>query len=273
MASLGRWALGALPGALLVSSFFACGGPSERRCAAEAPWSGTCTLKSALKIRQVEFPTPHGVYEVVYEPQANPSNPTFTPPALREEIRVLSSQELELDAYFKQNQSASCQMAAPPPGSCQPGKMSINLPPFQPTGAAPAQEIRGCAQIESQATQDKLPELSKKAAQMPEVILFAEASAQASPEATGALQAIAQRMKATPGIECVAIVGQVSPGESPGLANQRANTARQLLIQNGVDPSRLTNIAVTEAVYGGGTEAPPKDPAKRRVTLRILLAK
>jgi outer membrane protein OmpA-like peptidoglycan-associated protein len=263
----------ALGMALFLGQIFACGGPSERHCAAEAPWSGTCTLKSVLKIRQVEFPTPHGIYEVIYEPQANPSNPNFTPPALREEIKVLSSQELELDAYFKQNQSASCQMSAPQQGSCQPGKVSINLPPFQPTGATPAQEVHGCAQLESQATQDKLPELSKKAQQMPEVIQFGEASSEASPEATQAVNAVAQRMKASPGIECVAIVGQISPGESISVANDRARTVRQLLIQGGVDPGRLTTIPVTEALYGGGTEAPPKDPTKRRVTLRILLAK
>lgn len=273
MASLARWAFGALPAALVVSSFFACGGPSERHCAAEAPWSGTCTFKSLHKIREVEFPAPHGVFEVVYEPQPNPASPNFTPPALREEIKVMSAHELELDAYFQRNQSAACQMAAPPPGSCQPGRMSINLPPFQPTGAAPAQEIRGCAQLESQATQDKLPELTKKAAQMPEVVMFAQASAEASPEATQVAAAIAQRMKATPGIECVAIVGQVSPGEHPAVANERAKTVRQLLLQNGVDAARLTTIAVTEAVYGGGTEAPPPDPQKRRVTLRILLAR
>jgi outer membrane protein OmpA-like peptidoglycan-associated protein len=226
-----------------------------------------------LKVRQVEFPTPHGIYEVVYEPQASPSSPNFTPPALRDEIRVLSSQELELDGYFKQNQTATCQMAAPAPGSCQPGKMAINLPPFQPTGATPAQEIHGCAQIESQATQDKLPELSKNATQMPEVILFAEASAQASPEAVQAATAVAQRMKATPTIECVAVVGSTSPGEQPGVAQERAKAVRQLLLGNGVDGARLTTITVTEAVYGGGTEAPPPDPKKRRVILRILLQK
>jgi outer membrane protein OmpA-like peptidoglycan-associated protein len=230
-------------------------------------------LKSVVKIRHVEFPAPHGVFEIVYEPQPNPSSPSFTPPSLREEIKVLSSQELELDAYFKANQSASCQMAAPAPGSCQPGRVSINLPPFQPTGATPAQEIHGCAQLESQATQDKLPELSKKAAQLPEVLSFAQASAEASPEATQAAVAVANRMKATPGIECVAIVGQVSPGEHPSVANERTKTARQLLLQNGVDASRLLVIPVTEAVYGGGTEAPPPDPAKRRVTFRILLSK
>lgn len=273
MTSLGRWLLGALPGAVLVSSFFACGGPSERSCAAEAPWSGTCKLKSVVKVRHAELPVPHGIFEVIYEPQSNPSSPNFTPPALREEIRVLANQELELGDYFKKHETAPCQMAAPPQGTCQPGKVSINLPPFQPTGATAAQEVHGCAQIESQATQDKLPELSKNAQQMPEVMLFEQASAVAGAEVTQAAAAAAQRMKATPGIECVAVVGQVSPGEHPSVANERAKAVRDLLLKNGIDASRVTIVAVTAAVYGGGTEAPPPDPQKRRVTLRILLSR
>ncbi|MBK7582708.1 MAG: hypothetical protein IPI67_21240 [Myxococcales bacterium] len=271
MKLLGTWPLCTLPGALLLASFFACGGPSERHCAAEAPWSGTCNLKSVTKIREVEFPAPHGIYEVIYEPQSNPSNTTFTPPILREEIRVMSSQEVELDGFFAQHQTATCQMAAPPPGVCEPGKLSINLPPFQPTGATPAQQVHGCAQIESQATQDKLPELSKNAAQMPEEILFSEASAVATPEATAQVTAAAARIKANPGIECVAIVGQISPGEQPAVAMERARTVRQLLLQNGVEATRLTTLTLTAAVYGGGSEAPPPDPKKRRTTLRILL--
>jgi outer membrane protein OmpA-like peptidoglycan-associated protein len=273
MSSLGRFALALLPCAFLVSSFFACGGPSQRSCASEAPWSGTCKLKSVVKIRHTELPVPHGIFEVIYEPQSNPSNPNFTPPALREEIRVLASQELELDDYFKKNETAPCQMAASPQGTCQPGAVSIALPQFQPTGATPSQEIRGCAQIESQASQDRLPELSKNAQQMPEIMLFGESSAATTPEIVQAAQAVAQRIKSSPGIECVAVVGQVSPGEQGAVATERAKAIRQILLQNGVEPARLTTITVTAAVYGGGTEAPPPDPAKRRVTLRVLLAR
>ena len=273
MTLLGRWALGALPGALLVSSFFACGGPSERSCAAEGAWSGTCKLKSVVKIRHAELPVPHGIFEVIYEPQSNPSSPNFTPPALREEIRVLANQELELDDYFKKHETAPCQMSAPPQGTCQPGKVSIALPPFQPTGATAAQEVHGCAQSESQATQDKLPELSKNAQAMPEVMLFEQSSAVASAEVATAAQTAAQRMKSSPGIECVAVVGQVSPGEHPSVATERATAVRKLLLDSGVDPSRITTITVTAAVYGGGTEAPPPDPQKRRVTLKILLSR
>lgn len=273
MVPLVRFALGALPCAFLVSSFFACGGPSQRSCASEAPWSGTCKLKSVIKIRHAELPVPHGIFEVIYEPQSNASNPNFTPPALREEIRVPAAHELELDDYFKKNETAPCQMSPSPQGTCQPGAVSINLPPFQPTGVTPSQEIRGCAQIESQATQDRLPELSKNAQQMPEVMLFAEASAATSPEIVLAAQTAAQRIKASPGMECVAVVGQVSPGEQAAVAAERAKAVRQLLLQNGVEPARLTTITVTAAVFGSGTEAPPPDPSKRRVTLRVLLAR
>ena len=83
--------------------------------------------------------------------------------------------------------------------------------------------------------------------------------------------AVAGRMSSTPGIECVAIVGQISPGEQPALAAERARTVRQLLETGGVAGSRLTTVIITEAVFGTGTGGPVVDPQKRRVTLRILL--
>ena len=58
-------------------------------------------------------------------------------------------------------------------------RLAVKRRRFQPTGAQAASEVRGCAQIEHQATQGKLPELSKNAATMPEVFLFAESSAEA----------------------------------------------------------------------------------------------
>jgi len=251
--------------------FFACGGPSERHCAADAPWSGTCALKSIVKLREAELPMPHVVLEVMYEPQQNASSPNFTPPAVREEMKILASQELELRAHFEANALAQCHMAAPAPGSCQPGRMSVNLPPFQPTGATPAQGIRGCAQIESQATQDRLPELTAGVTQLNEVFTFADSSAEPTPEAVQIAARIAQQLRDKPSIECVAVVGQVSPGEAPLLAHERARKIRDLLLTGGVEAARLTTIAITAQVYGSGTTAPPPDPQKRRATLRVLL--
>lgn len=255
----------------LATGHAACGGPSERHCAAEAPWDGNCVLKSIVKLREAEFPVPHVVLEVVYEPQQSSSSPSFTPPAVREEVKILASQEAELRAHFEANAMAQCHMAAPAPGSCQPGRMSVNVPAFQATGATPAQAIAGCAQIESQATQDQLPALTQGKTQIPDVFAFAESSAELTPEAVQAAARIAQKLRDTPRIECVAVVGQVSPGESPALAQERARKVRDLLLTGGVEAARLTTIAITQQVYGAGTTAPPPDPEKRRATLRVLL--
>jgi outer membrane protein OmpA-like peptidoglycan-associated protein len=249
----------------------ACGGPSERHCGGESAWDGTCVLRGVNKLRQAEFPVPHVVIEALYEPQQSPSSPNFTPPAIRQEFKVMASQELELRAWLEKNASASCHMDAPPPGSCDPGQMRVDVPTFAATGQTPANEVHGCAQIESQATQDKLSELGKNASPMPEVMNFGENSAEATPEVQQAVTAVAQRIKSNPGIECVAVVGQISPGEPAALAGARASTVRHLLETAGVEPSRLLSITITEQVYGMGASGPVADPTKRRATLRVLL--
>lgn len=265
--------MGALGGLGWLALLGACGGPSESRCAAESEWNGNCTLKSVTKLREAEFPVPHVVMEAVFEPQQNPSSPNFTPPAIRQEFKVMANQEQELRGWLEKNSASQCQMAAPPPGSCQPGPTRVALPEFRATGATAAGEIHGCAKIESSATQDQLPSLQQAAAAMPDVFAFAESSAEATPDVAKAAGSAARRIAEDPGIECVAVVGQVSPGEPPGLAAERARKVRELLVGAGVDGARLTTISVAQAVFGSGTAAPPPDPNKRRVTLKVLLRK
>jgi len=257
--------------AFLLLGFAACGGPSEKHCAAESEWSGTCVLKSVAKLREAEFPVPHVVLEVIYEPQQSPSSPNFTPPAIREEVKILASQELELRAHLERNAQVTCNMAAPAPGSCQPGPMAVSVPPFTPTGATAASEVHGCAQIESQATQDNLPALSQNTTPIPETFSFADSSSEVPPDGVQAASRVAARLRDNPAIECIAVVGQVSPGESPALAQERANRVRQLLVTGGIDAARITTVALTQQVYGAGTQAPPPDPSKRRAVLRVLL--
>ena len=254
-----------------VASIAACGGPSERHCAAESAWSGTCALKGIAKLREAEFPVPHAVLELVYQPESNASSPTFTPPAVREEVKILAAQELELRAHVEQHSRVQCQMAAPAPGSCQPGRMSLAIPPFNPTGATAAAEVPGCAQSESQATQDQLPAMTAGATPITEVFSFGESSAELTPDAAQAANQVAQRLVENPGIECVAVIGQVSPGEQASLAAERARKVRELLMSAGVQGARLTVISVTQQVFGAGSEAPPPDPSKRRAILRVLL--
>ncbi len=262
---------GLLALALALGLLGACGGPSEVHCAAESAWSGTCTLKSLTKLREVEFPVPHAVYEALYEPQQNPSSPGFTPPAVRQELKVMSSQELELQAYLDKNKTVECHMQAPPPGACQPGPVQLALPAFEPTGATPASQVKGCAQIESQATQDRVAQLSQNTTPIPEVFSFDESSAELGPASQQSAAAVAARLGQSPGIECVAIVGQISPGEAPALANDRARAVKKILEAAGVDPSRLMTITVTQQVYGTGTAGPVADPTKRRATLKVIL--
>ena len=258
-------------GVAMVVGLGACGGPSERHCAAESDWSGSCTLKSVKKLREVEFPVPIVVVEALYEPQQSASSPNFTPPAIRQEFKVMSAQEPELEAYLDQNRSVQCHMQAPPQGACQPGPVLLALPAFQPTGAVPGSEVKGCAQIEHQATQDRVAQLSQNTTVIPEVFSFDESSSEATPASQQAATAVAARLTQSRGIECIAIVGQISPGEAPALANERARAVKKLLEAAGVDPTRLMTITVTEQVYGTGSSGPVADPTKRRATLRVIL--
>ena len=50
------------------------------------------------------------------------------------------------------------------------------------------------------------------------------------------------REAAQPGIECIAVVGQTSPGEQPVLANERSRAIVKLLTTGGVDSTRFPGI-------------------------------
>jgi hypothetical protein len=148
--------------------------------------------------------------------------------------------------------------------------MALNLPPFAPTGAVASNEVKGCAKIESSATQDQLPALSEKAEQMPQVFLFAQGSAEANGDTLKAIDEAGKRLTTDASIECIAVVGQISPDEQPSVADERARTIRGLLQGAGVDTSRMTTITINQALFGPGA-VKASQPEKRRVTLRILL--
>jgi hypothetical protein len=132
--------------------------------------------------------------------------------------------------------------------------------------------VKGCAKIESSSTQDQLPALTEKAEQMPQVFLFGPSSSEADGEALKLVDEAGKRLVADQSIECVAVVGQISPDEQPQVADERARTIRGLLQGAGVDTSRMTTITINQALFGPGT-AKTAQPEKRRVTLRILLKK
>ena len=79
-------------------------------------------------------------------------------------------------------------------------------------------------------------------------------------------------MTEDPGLECLGLVGQTTPGEPVALAEARARAVKQLLISLGVDSRRLLTIAANARVASSGTQAQPAiDPESRRVSLRVML--
>ncbi|MEZ4226159.1 MAG: hypothetical protein R3B13_34755 [Polyangiaceae bacterium] len=249
-----------------------CGGPSKVTCASER-WEGMCQLKSVTKIRESEFPAPNVILEVMFAPIPNAQYPNFTPPELREEIQVMAAQEPAAREHLERNSPTQCHMRPPPAGQCVPGTLAVNLPPFTPPQAATATGPTGCAQIENQATQDRVRQDLGGSETLAEVILFTEGSAGIEEGANAQVQALAGRLSSAPDVECVAVVGQITPGEPHALAFQRAQAVKNALVARGIDGSRMMTIAVTENVFGTGTGERVVDPNARRVSLRIVLRK
>ncbi len=250
-----------------------CGGPSQVTCASER-WEGQCQLEAVTKVREAEFPAPHVILEVMYAPIPNQKYPNFTPPDLREEIQVMANQEIVAREHLQRHSPTQCHMVPPPPEQCVPGKLAVNVPPFQPVaGGATATGPTGCAQIENHATQDRVRNDLGASETMSEIILFAESSSKIEESAAPQIAAVAGKLSSDASVECVAVVGQLTPGESHALAQQRAQAVKDALIAAGIDGARLMTIAVTQNVFGAGTEAPPPNPKDRRVTLRIVLRK
>ena len=268
-----KLAAGIVLGAVLIG---ACGpSASERSCGAEQ-WAGTCQLTAINKVQEKEFPVPHVIMEAVYTPQRNAQYPSFTPPEAREHFKVLANQEQAVREHVQRQATVQCQLKPPPPGQCMPGTMHLAFQPFdamaQGSVADTGPKAAGCAQIESQAAQDRMQsQVGSAATSIPEEFQFARGSAEPPADAAQLANQLAQRIRSNAKLECVAVVGQVAPGETQGLADQRARAIKNLLLENGVDPARLMIITTTVPVFGSGAAPPPDDPEKRRVRLRVLL--
>jgi len=263
-------------GGLVVAAIaVACGPSANQRSCAPEQWQGSCQLTAVTKVQEKEFPVPHVVLEAVYTPQKNPQYPSFTPPETREYFKVLSNQEPAVRDHVQRHGVVQCHLKPPPPGECMPGTVALAMPAFDAMADTSQTDTTpkpsGCAQIESQATQDQMSKLGSATTQIPEEIQFERGSAEAPSNASELANQLAQRIRSNPKLECLAVVGQVAPGESPGLADQRARLIKNLLLENGVDPARLVIITATVPVFGSGSGPPPDDPEKRRVRLRVLL--
>ncbi len=253
----------------------ACGPSANQRSCSQEQWQGRCQVTAVTKVQEKEFPVPHVVIEAVYTPQENPQYRSFTPPETREYYKVLASQEPAVRDHVQKNAVVDCHLKPPPPNECMPGTIALALPPFDAMAATSQTDTTpkpsGCARIESQATQDQMSKLGATTTQIPEEIQFERGSAEPPADIATVANQLAQKIRSNAKLECVAVVGQVAPGESPGLADQRARAIKNLLLENGVDPARLVIITATVPVFGSGSAPPPDDPEKRRVRLRVLL--
>jgi outer membrane protein OmpA-like peptidoglycan-associated protein len=265
-----------LLGGLLTLGFSGCAGAQQgaTRCP-YAGWSGSCTLKSLNKTRQVEFPQPHAVFEAIYTAAQDPNAPGNAPPDTREEFKILSKNELEWQDYMmKTAGTVPCRVEQSGDGSCTNVKVALALPPFMPSGTgdvAAAPQKNGCAKLEGDPSGAPPPTPVQPSDFTPNEFFFEQNMSDVNQTLIQQVNAAASYLRSNPGIECVGVVGQITYGESPALANQRAVTIKNLLEGAGIEPARLTTFTATVRVYGSGGAIPDADPKERKVALRVML--
>ena len=250
----------------------ACAGSAPKTCPSEA-WTGQCKLHVLTKVEERELPMPYVVYEAIYAPQANAEEPQFTPSELRMRFGTRAVHELALVDHLKQQPLVACH-AAVAPVTCVPGDLTADVVPFDSEHAPPpaVASIVGCAAIDAASEQERLARTRIESAPISERFTFPEGSAALSPDATNSARDVAKHMTEDPGLECLGLVGQTTPGEPVALAEARARAVKQLLISLGVDSRRLLTIAANARVASSGTQAQPAiDPESRRVSLRVML--
>lgn len=239
-------------------------------------WSGQCSLVELTKVEDRELPVPHVVYEARYRPVPNASAPNYAPPETTRRFWVASQYELDLRDHLRQNQLVSCALPPVPAGSCADERVMVNVPEFDVALAEQRQrapKVEGCAKIETASEQDRLALGQRAKHRITETMSFEANSAELSPEAQESVRAVAERLKSTPEIECVGVVGQVTTGEPMTLAAERARNVRDLLVSLGVPRERLLTTIATTSVFGPGAKPAEADPTHRKVGLSVLLEK
>jgi outer membrane protein OmpA-like peptidoglycan-associated protein len=246
---------------------------SGSRCAAEV-WEGECQLTGITKVEDAEFPTPHVVLEARYQPIPNAAHPSYTPGALAKKSWAKAQYELPLYDYLEAHPRVACRAEASATQACVAPSVSVALADFDPrttAGTDAAPPVSGCAQIEATSTQDKLQGGQNTQTFVSQRIKFAQNSAELPPDADELTGQVAELLRSKPSIECLGVVGQISMGEPPALAEQRAKAVRDLLGAHGVAISRLITIGVTAKVFGNGSRPEDGDPADRKVGFSVLL--
>jgi outer membrane protein OmpA-like peptidoglycan-associated protein len=237
-------------------------------------WSGECLLVSLTKVEDREHPIPHVVYEARYRPEPNASAPHYAPQETVRKFWIASQYELDLRDHLEAHRRVACGLPVVPAGSCADERVVVNVPEFDVALAERRHrepEITGCARIEAASEQDRLALGQRTRHKIPETLMFEAHSAALSPEARSAVAAIAERLKTTPDIECVGVVGQTTTGEPPTLAAERARNVRDLLVALGVAEQRLMTVIATTSVFGAGAKPADPDPTQRKVGLSVLL--
>ena len=216
---------------------------------------------------------PYVVYEAIYTPQTDPQLTQYAPAEVRLRFGAPAQYEFALQDHLKAQATVTCQSPVTQ-GTCIPDTIVANVVPFDAEHAvvAAAPHATGCAAIEAASEQDRLHKSREAKVVIPERFAFDADSSALAPEATSTASAVAKRMLADPTLECVGLVGQIAPGESPSLAEARAHGVKELLVSMGVARGRLLTIAVTSNVFGPGAKPLDSEPNNtRRVSLSVLL--
>lgn len=252
---------------VLAALAFACGGPGTGPCPLQ-DWSGVCDLKNFTRLRDVEFPVPHSVYEAVYEPVPQANSPNYSPPAVRIEIQALSKHEAALQQHLQANRRIACQQTIR--DGCAYNPVVAAFPEFDPNRYAQAAPTgpEGCEKVEGQAS-TTIGQRSSET--LPELFQFVHNSSNVDDTMAATAQTVAQRLSADPSIECVGVVGQSAAGESPGVSELRAQAIKRLLAQAGVHPKRMMTVSTTTPLYGANNEREAPKPEDQRVNITIIL--
>jgi outer membrane protein OmpA-like peptidoglycan-associated protein len=214
------------------------------------------------------------VLEGVYRPEPDAAGTTLVPPDARREFGALTKFDQALRAHLDAHPRVRCYVNPPSPGQCQPGPMVVEVPEFDAAHAQASSEDvgpKGCAQIESSASQDRITQNSGPTSVITQRFEFTENSAELSASASAELDALAARIKQASSMQCVGVVGAWVRGETVAVAFARARAVREQLIQRGIEPERMVALTVDPAMVGASGVPEPVNAKDRRVTLSVLL--
>jgi len=247
-----------------------CAGARPPPCEREQ-WAGSCFQRGTQPLRELEFPVPHSVYQVIYSPRQDFGVSFFVPPDATLEYQVMSGDEAAFTAYLAQYQTAQCRLVHETSAECTPGRLEIGVPPFDPAvyrASQSAGAAQGCRQIEAQGTGPR-PDIGHSE-KLGAPLYFARGTDVLDAPSAETLDAAARTLQGDASVECVGLVGQISSGEALGLAEQRARAVKRLLVERGVAENRLMTVTATVPVYSGA-ERPPADPAEQRVHMTVII--